>query len=85
MKHKLLFLFIIASLILLPSFVLSQGTKQPTKDETKAEVPALDNFHDVIYKIWHTAWPEKDVKMLAELFPEFFATRNRSGKRTSKN
>ncbi|TAK55125.1 MAG: hypothetical protein EPO24_12440 [Bacteroidetes bacterium] len=48
----------------------AQDTTLTHPDETKAEIPALDNFHDIIYKIWHTAWPEKNVKMLAELEPE---------------
>jgi len=46
---------------------------EPLKDrtaETSATVPALRKFHAVIFKIWHTAWPNKDYDMLAALFPE---------------
>jgi hypothetical protein len=42
----------------------------PTPDETRAEVPALDDYHDVIRVIWHDAWPNKDAKALRELLPQ---------------
>jgi hypothetical protein len=35
-----------------------------------AEVPELDAFHEVIFKIWHQAWPDKNTAMLKELLPE---------------
>lgn len=38
--------------------------------ETKAEVPALVRFHTVIYKIWHTAWPDSNYAMLSAALPE---------------
>jgi hypothetical protein len=38
--------------------------------ETVASVPALDSFHEVIYKIWHEAWPKKDTAMLQKLLPD---------------
>ncbi len=38
--------------------------------ETKASVPELSTFHQTIYKIWHTAWPKKDVAMLMSLLPD---------------
>ena len=37
---------------------------QETSKEVSATVPALTEFHKVIYKIWHTAWPNKDYDML---------------------
>jgi NADH dehydrogenase/NADH:ubiquinone oxidoreductase subunit G len=43
---------------------------QETSKDTVANVPALTEFHNVIYKIWHTAWPKKDYDMLAALLPE---------------
>jgi hypothetical protein len=30
----------------------------------------LTKYHDVIYKIWHTAWPQKNAKMLVEFLPD---------------
>ena len=38
--------------------------------ETSSDVPELWDFHDVIYQIWHEAWPEKNTEMLKELMPE---------------
>jgi hypothetical protein len=35
-----------------------------------ARVPALDAFHEVIFKIWHEAWPKKDTALLQQLLPE---------------
>jgi hypothetical protein len=48
----------------------AQDGTHDVKDETKADVPALGQFHVVIYKIWHTAWPKKDVALLASLLPD---------------
>ena len=30
-----------------------------------AEVPELVSFHEVIFKIWHEAWPNKDTERVA--------------------
>ncbi len=43
---------------------------QETSKEISATVPALVEFHKVIYKIWHTAWPNQDYDMLMALLPE---------------
>jgi hypothetical protein len=45
--------------------------KQESLDaETSSEVPELWEFHDVIYQIWHEAWPEKNTEMLRDLIPD---------------
>jgi len=38
--------------------------------ETESAVPELAAFHDVIYPIWHTAYPAKDTAMLKSLVPQ---------------
>jgi len=38
--------------------------------ETKSEVPELTAFHDVIYPIWHTAYPGKDYNALRSFVPQ---------------
>lgn len=38
--------------------------------ETSSDVPELTEFHEVIYQLWHTAWPEKNISMLKSLFPD---------------
>jgi hypothetical protein len=35
--------------------------------ETVADVPALNDFHKVIFKVWHEAWPQKNTEMLRQL------------------
>lgn len=37
---------------------------QEMAGETKSEVPELVAFHDIIYPIWHTAYPAKDFAAL---------------------
>jgi len=48
--------------------VYSQDHKQAS--EIDSSVPALFDFHDIIYPIWHTAYPEKNYSMLKEMVPE---------------
>jgi hypothetical protein len=43
---------------------------QKSSKEVSANVPALTEFHKVVYKIWHTAWPNRDFEMLIALLPE---------------
>ncbi len=57
-KRTLFFILLILSLGL--SLVLAQEQT----DETQARVPALEAFHDIIYPIWHTAYPGKDYAAL---------------------
>ncbi len=38
--------------------------------ETSSDVPELTAFHEVIYQLWHTAWPEKNISMLKSLLPD---------------
>ncbi len=42
----------------------SDSTLSADSTEIKAEVPALTDFHDVIYPIWHVAYPSKDYSAL---------------------
>ncbi|MBM3293872.1 MAG: hypothetical protein FJY82_05025 [Candidatus Aminicenantes bacterium] len=39
-------------------------------EETKSEVPSLKAFHDIIYPIWHTAYPSKDYAALRSYVPQ---------------
>jgi hypothetical protein len=43
---------------------------QDQNHEVNSEVKELSAFHTVIYKIWHTAWPKKDIGLLQSLLPE---------------
>jgi hypothetical protein len=44
------------------------GAQRPA--ETVTDVPALNSFHEVIFKIWHEAWPQKNAALLRKLVPE---------------
>jgi hypothetical protein len=59
---------ILAGLVCFPA--IPQIQKQMDAHETMAQVPVLDDFHEVIFKLWHTAWPAKDIAMLSETYPE---------------
>lgn len=63
-KFKRLSILGIAVLAALPLFSAEQT------EETQASVPALSAFHDVIYPIWHTAYPEKDYAALRMFAPQ---------------
>jgi len=61
--------FMICAVICLSSLVLA-ARAQEMAGETKSEVPELVAFHDVIYPIWHTAYPAKDFAMLRSYVAE---------------
>lgn len=56
---------LLACLIFFPQIIKSQ--QENFEEETNPSIPALTNFHEVIYPIWHTAYPEKDFDMLKDL------------------
>jgi hypothetical protein len=60
-------------LFVAPTFTPAQDTSAAATAETVARVPELEKFHTVIYKLWHTAWPKKDITMLVTLAPEIEA------------
>lgn len=50
--------------VLLLTFTFPLFAQQEKDSEVNSEIKELTEFHDVIYQIWHTAWPEKDIKLL---------------------
>ncbi len=66
-KRVLLILFLLAFTC---QPLLSQESPKGRAAETSATIPALNEFHKVIFKIWHTAWPNKDYDMLTAMLPE---------------
>ncbi len=70
MKHivhfSVLFVF---SLCLLFIPVRAQGNKT-TVDETSSSIPKLSEFHEVIYVLWHTAYPQKDYELIKKHQPD---------------
>jgi hypothetical protein len=55
--------------ILIAAFV-SASPPVPQAQETESTVPELAAFHEIIYPIWHTAYPEKDYAALRSYAPE---------------
>ncbi|MCJ7485804.1 MAG: hypothetical protein MUQ25_06500 [Candidatus Aminicenantes bacterium] len=50
--------------------VLAAAAVPAVAQETESAVPELTAFHEVIYPIWHTAYPDKDIAMLKSLVPQ---------------
>jgi hypothetical protein len=65
---KNLFFFLSISLLFIPISLFSQDDEHSS--EINSSVPELFAFHEVIYPIWHTAYPEKNYEMLKEMIPE---------------
>ena len=63
-------LSIIILLVILVSVPHAQEQTGAALPDTVAMVPALRDFHTVIFTIWHTAWPAKDTAMLTALVPD---------------
>jgi len=55
--------------ILTLSFIVPSAWAQ-TESEMKAGVPELDKLHEVIYPMWHVAYPNRDTGKLRELWPD---------------
>lgn len=64
MKH-LTILLLLALMLLTPLYSEDIKSKEST-----ANVAELFEFHEVIYRVWHEAWPEKNTDLLKELLPE---------------
>jgi hypothetical protein len=62
------FLILAALLFTRGTLTLPGYAQRPA--EAVARVPALDSFHEVIFQIWHEAWPKKDAAMLQKLLPD---------------
>jgi hypothetical protein len=50
--------------------VIAAAAAPAFTQETESAMPELSAFHEVIYPIWHTAYPEKDIAMLKSLVPQ---------------
>jgi uncharacterized protein (UPF0305 family) len=51
----------------------ASAEKDKMTAETSSDVPELWEFHEVIYQIWHEAWPEKNTTLLKDLIPDIEA------------
>jgi hypothetical protein len=55
---------LVATILALPAWAGAQV------EEARYSVPQLDAFHEVVYPLWHTGYPEKDLDLLRRLAPE---------------
>ena len=51
------------------SLNVSQSDCAPSEADLTAEVPTLTAFHEVIFELWHDAWPNKDATRIRDLLP----------------
>lgn len=56
------------SVLLLFSGIFCIYAQNPA--DAVAEIPELTAFHEVIFNIWHEAWPNKNTAMLKDLLPD---------------
>jgi hypothetical protein len=66
MKNTKVLFSIITFLLSFPLF----SQQDQDSSEIDSSVPELFEFHEVIYPIWHTAYPEKNYAMLKEMVSE---------------
>jgi hypothetical protein len=61
---------VVGGLVLLSLALVSQTVLAQTEAETQARVPELEKLHEVIYPMWHVAYPNRDTGKLRELWPD---------------
>lgn len=52
------------------AMLLQEARPEISQEELKAAVPELIDLHDVVYPLWHSAYPEKDFALIKELLPQ---------------
>ena len=54
-----------------PALAQQEAAKtDATHEELTASVPALDDLHDVVFELWHNAYPEKNTDLVKSMLPE---------------
>jgi len=66
MKRLVLFLFV----LLVCSYNNLFSQNEDHSSEINSSVPELFDFHEVVYPLWHTAYPNKDYAMFKQLLPD---------------
>lgn len=61
-------LVLAAAVLSIPGFAQQAG-QAAAVPETESRVADLEAFHDIIYPMWHTAYPEKDLEALKGFVP----------------
>jgi hypothetical protein len=60
----------VGGLVFLILALVSQTVLAQTEGETQPRVPELEKLHEVIYPMWHVAYPNRDTGKLRELWPD---------------
>lgn len=50
--------------------IQQEAEPEATQEELTAAVPELSELHEVVYPLWHSAFPEKDYVLIKELLPQ---------------
>ena len=66
-KRSFILIIAVAALAVAAGFAQQ---KAAAPSETESSVPELTAFHEIIYPIWHTAYPEKDIAALKSYVPQ---------------
>ena len=74
--NKKVFVFFISLSILAVTQIFPSFLNMTQSEETESTVPELTAFHEIIYPIWHTAYPEKNYEALREFVPEINSLAN---------
>jgi hypothetical protein len=61
---------ILPLLLMLAGSSLAQKKEHSVPDELSSSIPLLADFHEVIYPLWHDAWPNKKYDLIKELWPK---------------
>lgn len=59
-----------ASWILAGSLLAFAALPAAALSDASSSVPALTAFHEVIFPLWHEAWPKKDLALVKQLLPK---------------
>lgn len=63
-------IFTVLSIVLFLGAIPLPSAAHYQTEETESWVKELGDFHEIIYPIWHTAYPEKDYEALRGYVPE---------------
>lgn len=64
----------LTTLVFLSFSFIAFSQEKIDSSEITSEVPELFNFHEVIYPMWHNAYPEKDYEALKGFVPQIKAS-----------
>lgn len=70
MKIHALILTVASALVLCSPTGFAGEQQHALPAELKAEVPALNALHEVVFDLWHTAWKNRDVAHMKKMLPE---------------